>query len=50
MAQGPAVQPKPDARGRILNTAYELFSQRAIRDVGIDEVVERAGVAKATLY
>jgi AcrR family transcriptional regulator len=41
---------KPDARERILDTAYELFSRRAIRDVGIDEVIERAGVAKATLY
>ena len=43
-------QPQPDARERILDTAYELFSRRAIRDVGIDEVIERAGVAKATLY
>jgi AcrR family transcriptional regulator len=43
-------QPKPDARERILATAYELFSRRAIRYVGIDEVIERAGVAKATLY
>ena len=43
-------QSKPDARERILDTAYELFSQRAIRDVGIDEVIDRAGVAKATLY
>jgi AcrR family transcriptional regulator len=41
---------KPDARERILETAYELFSRRAIRDVGIDEVIEGAGVAKATLY
>ncbi len=41
---------KPDARERILDTAYELFSRRAIRDVGIDEVIERAEVAKATLY
>jgi AcrR family transcriptional regulator len=41
---------KPDARERILATAYELFSRRGIRDVGIDEVIERAGVAKATLY
>ena len=41
---------KPEARARILNAAYELFSRRAIRDVGIDEVIERAGVAKATLY
>jgi AcrR family transcriptional regulator len=43
-------QAKPDARERILGAAYELFSRRAIRDVGIDEVIERAGVAKATLY
>ena len=43
-------QSKPDARERILEAAYELFSRRAIRDVGIDEVIERAGVAKATLY
>jgi AcrR family transcriptional regulator len=42
--------PKPHVRERILDTAYELFSRRAIRDVGIDEVIERAGVAKATLY
>src|SRR5215210_5736634 len=41
---------KQDARERILETAYELFSRRAVRDVGIDEVIERAGVAKATLY
>jgi AcrR family transcriptional regulator len=38
------------ARERILVTAYELFSHRGIHDVGVDEVVERAGVAKATLY
>ena len=43
-------QSKPDARERILDTAYELFSRRGVRDVGIDEVIERAGVAKATLY
>jgi AcrR family transcriptional regulator len=38
------------ARERILDTAYELFSRRGIRSVGVDEVIERAGVAKATLY
>jgi AcrR family transcriptional regulator len=43
-------QAKPDARERILDTAYELFSRRAIRDVGIGEVIEQARVAKATLY
>lgn len=38
------------ARERILNTAYELFSRRGVHDVGVDELVQRAGVAKATLY
>ena len=38
------------ARRRILDTSYELFSRRGVRAVGIDEVIERAGVAKATLY
>jgi AcrR family transcriptional regulator len=42
--------PRAPARERILVTAYELFSRRGIRDVGVDEVIERAGVAKATLY
>jgi AcrR family transcriptional regulator len=45
-----AAPTKQDARGRILETAYELFSRRGVRDVGVDEVVARAGVAKATLY
>jgi AcrR family transcriptional regulator len=40
----------PSAHERILNAAYELFSRRGIRAVGTDEVIERAGVAKATLY
>ncbi|MDT4937515.1 MAG: hypothetical protein QOG80_1186 [Pseudonocardiales bacterium] len=38
------------ARERILDTAYDLFSRRGIRDVGVDEIVERAGIARATLY
>lgn len=45
-----ATRPEPGARERILGTAYELFSHRGIHDVGVDELVERAGVAKATLY
>jgi AcrR family transcriptional regulator len=39
-----------DARERILATADELFSHRSVRAVGIGEVIERASVAKATLY
>ena len=37
-------------RDRILESAYELFPRNSIRSVGIDQVVERADVAKATLY
>jgi AcrR family transcriptional regulator len=40
----------PSARERILDTTYELFTRRGICDVGVDEVVAKAGVAKATLY
>ena len=43
-------QREPDARERILATSYELFSRRGIRAVGVEEVIDRAGVAKATLY
>jgi AcrR family transcriptional regulator len=38
------------ARERILDAAYELFSRRGIQAVGVNEVIERAGVATATLY
>ena len=41
---------RPDARRRILDSAYELFSRRGIRAVGVDELIDRAGVAKATFY
>jgi AcrR family transcriptional regulator len=41
---------EPDARERIVDSSYELFSRRGIQAVGVDELVENAGVAKATLY
>ena len=37
-------------RDRIVETAYELFSRRGVRDVGVDELIARSGVAKATFY
>jgi AcrR family transcriptional regulator len=46
-AQGRAPR---QARERILESAYELFSRRGVRGVGVDEVIAHAGVAKATLY
>ena len=39
-----------DPEERILSVAYELFSRRGIRDVGVNELIERSGVAKATFY
>jgi AcrR family transcriptional regulator len=38
------------ARARILDAAYDLFSQQGVRAVSIDEVVARSGVARMTLY
>ncbi len=43
-------RPAASARERILTSAYDLFSRRGVRAVGTEEVIERAGVAKATLY
>jgi AcrR family transcriptional regulator len=45
-----SAKPVQAPRERILDAAYELFSHRGVHDVGIDELIERAGVAKATLY
>jgi AcrR family transcriptional regulator len=43
-------KPGPGARERIVDSSYELFSRRGIQAVGVDELIEKAGVAKATLY
>jgi AcrR family transcriptional regulator len=43
-------QPREGARARILETAYQLFSHEGIRAVGIDRIIDRASIAKATLY
>jgi Bacterial regulatory proteins, tetR family len=39
-----------NARERILDAAYELFSQRRIRAVGTEEILDAAGVSRSTLY
>lgn len=44
------MQASSPPRERLLDSAYELFSRRGVRAVGIDEVIAHAGVAKATLY
>jgi AcrR family transcriptional regulator len=50
MTRHDVATPAISARERILTAAYEQFSRRGIRAVGTEEVIERAGVAKATLY
>jgi AcrR family transcriptional regulator len=45
-----AVQPPKSARERLLAAATELFYAEGINTVGIDRIIERAGVAKASLY
>src|SRR3569832_734274 len=42
--------PRAAARDRLLAAANELFYAEGIHTVGIDRIIERAGVAKASLY
>ena len=39
-----------DARERLLDAAYELFSTRGVQAVGIDTIIQRSGVARQTMY
>jgi len=41
---------KATARERLLEAADELFYREGIHTVGIDRIIEHAGVAKASLY
>jgi AcrR family transcriptional regulator len=41
---------KPSARERLLAAANELFYAEGVQTVGIDRIIEHAGVAKASLY
>ncbi len=46
----PTVEPRRSARERLLDAASELFYNEGIQSVGIDRIIEHAGVAKASLY
>ncbi|MEY9963604.1 AcrR family transcriptional regulator [Streptacidiphilus sp. MAP12-16] len=41
---------KPSARERLLAAADDLFYREGVQSVGIDRIVQQAGVAKASLY
>jgi AcrR family transcriptional regulator len=49
LADDPTVSPI-EVRDRILATASDLFYRKGVRAVGVDLVVEEAGVAKTSLY
>jgi AcrR family transcriptional regulator len=46
----PKGSPRLSVRDRLLAAADELFYAEGVHVVGIDRIVERAGVAKASLY
>jgi AcrR family transcriptional regulator len=48
-APAPAEQ-RASAKERLLAAADELFYAEGVQTVGIDRIIERAGVAKASLY
>ncbi len=52
MARGTATAPAVtgSARDRLLAAANELFYREGVHTVGIDRIIEQAGVAKASLY
>jgi len=49
-AAAPTVMPRGSGRDRLLAAADDLFYAEGIQSVGIDRIIEHAGVAKATLY
>ncbi len=50
MSAKPTIQNPLDVRERILQCASTLFYRQGVRAVGVDLVVEKAGVAKTSLY
>ena len=50
MAVGESTAVRTSARERLLAAANELFYNEGVHTVGIDRIIEHAGVAKASLY
>jgi AcrR family transcriptional regulator len=49
-ASGPAEAAATSARERIVATAYDLFARHGLHAVGVQQIIDEAEVAKATLY
>jgi AcrR family transcriptional regulator len=45
-----AAASRPSPRERLLSAADDLFYREGVQSVGIDRIVQQAGVAKASLY
>jgi AcrR family transcriptional regulator len=46
----PSAGTRRSVRARLLDAANELFYDEGVQTVGIDRIIERAGVAKGSLY
>lgn len=44
------LMPRQDAKERVLEAALEVFSQKGFHPATMDEIAEKAGVGKGTLY
>lgn len=44
------VEPEPGSRERILEAALEMLGRTGLADLSMDELAERAGVSRASLY
>ena len=42
--------PEKDKETRLLDTAFDLFTEKGIKDTSIQEIVDNANVAKGTFY
>ncbi len=49
-ASSAQTEPRASARERLLSAANELFYAEGVQTVGVDRIIDRAGVAKASLY
>lgn len=47
---GGRMGPKVSSKGKILDAALEVFSEKGFHPATVDEIAERAGVGKGTLY
>ena len=44
------MEQEKDKKQRLLNTAFDLFTKKGIKDTSIQEIVDNASVAKGTFY